>query len=193
MIKIKETIIVEGKYDKMRLKPLVDTTIIETNGFRIFNDKQKQNLIKRLAETNGILVLTDSDSAGFLIRNCLRGITANKNIKHAYVPQILGKEKRKEKPSKEGTLGVEGIQEEILLNAIKAAVSCTDEEMPKITKQQMYELGLTGKQNSKHLREQLLKKLNLPTYLSTNALIDVLSSLYCYDELSEILQNISIK
>lgn len=115
MITIKEAIIVEGKYDKMRLKSVVNATIIETNGFRIFKDKEKVSLIKQLAQKQGIIVLTDSDGAGFVIRNHLKNIVPKEQIKHAYIPQIKGKEKRKDAPSKEGTLGVEGIDEQQLL------------------------------------------------------------------------------
>ena len=128
MISIKEAIIVEGKYDKMRLKSAVDATIIETNGFRIFKDKEKVNLIKQLAQKQGIIILTDSDSAGFLIRNHLRGIVPQEQIKNAYIPQIKGKEKRKDHPSKEGTLGVEGVDEDIILKALQNAGAVCNKE-----------------------------------------------------------------
>lgn len=192
MIDIKEAVIVEGKYDKMKLKPLINTTIIETNGFRIFADKEKVSLIKQLAEKQGIIVLTDSDSAGFLIRNHLRGIIPNSQIKHAYIPQIKGKEKRKDKPSKEGTLGVEGIDENLLLKALQQAGATCGGKSATITKGDMYNLGLTGRDNSKALRTALLKKLDLPTYLTNNALLDVLNSITSLEQLEVILNELEI-
>ncbi|MEE0060804.1 MAG: DUF4093 domain-containing protein [Acutalibacteraceae bacterium] len=201
MITIKEAIIVEGKYDKMRLKSVVNATIIETNGFRIFKDKEKVSLIKQLAEKNGIIVLTDSDSAGFVIRNHLKNIVPKEQIKHAYIPQIKGKEKRKATPSKEGTIGVEGIDEQELLKVLKnAGVTYQSQEQQaqeyslqekiKITKVDLFKLGLTGRENSHILRCSLLKKLNLPQYITTNALLDVLNSLMDLTELTEILKEI---
>lgn len=199
MITIKEAIIVEGKYDKMRLRSVVNATIIETNGFRIFKDKEKVNLIKQLAEKNGVIVLTDSDGAGFVIRNHLKNIVPKQQIKHAYIPQIKGKEKRKAAPSKEGTLGVEGIDEQELLKALKnAGVTYQSEEEQlqeykvkdkiKITKVDLFKLGLTGRENSHVLRCELLKRLNLPQYITTNALLDVLNSLMDLNELADILK-----
>lgn len=193
MINIKEAVIVEGKYDKMRLKSVINATIIETNGFRIFNDKEKINLIKQLAEKQGIVILTDSDSAGFVIRNHLKGIVPKEQMKHAYIPQIKGKEKRKEKPSKEGILGVEGIDEARLLSALKNAgvtIDNTKCSTSCITKKDLYRLGLTGRDNSKILRTELLKKLDLPPYITTNALADVLSSIITVSELEEIISKL---
>lgn len=193
MINIKEAVIVEGKYDKMRLKSVINATIIETNGFRIFNDKEKINLIKQLAEKQGIVILTDSDSAGFVIRNHLKGIVPKEQMKHAYIPQIKGKEKRKEKPSKEGILGVEGIDEARLLSALKNAgvtIDNTKCSTSCITKKDLYRLGLTGRDNSKILRTELLKKLDLPSYITTNALADVLSSIITVSELEEIISKL---
>ncbi len=199
MITIKEAIIVEGKYDKMRLKSVVNATIIETNGFRIFKDKEKVNLIKQLAQKQGVIVLTDSDGAGFVIRNHLKNIVPKEQIKHAYIPQIKGKEKRKDAPSKEGTLGVEGINEQELLKALKnAGVTYQTQEYQlqdkiKITKVDLFKLGLTGRENSQLLRCALLKKLNLPQYITTNALLDVLNSLMDLTELSKILEEIEVE
>lgn len=192
-MKIKEAVIVEGKYDKMRLKGIIDTTIIETNGFRIFKDKEKLNLIKKLADSRGILILTDSDSAGFVIRNYLKGVVPPDKIKHAYIPQIKGKEKRKEKPSKEGTLGVEGLDEDTLKEVLKkSGVICidTDNNPDPITRQDLFYLGLTGRDNSKIMRTKLLKKLNLPTYLSTKALTESLNGFMTLKELKDIMKNI---
>lgn len=193
MITIKEAIIVEGKYDKMRLKSVVNATIIETNGFRIFKDKEKVSLIKQLAQKQGIIVLTDSDGAGFVIRNHLKNIVPKEQIKHAYIPQIKGKEKRKDAPSKEGTLGVEGIDEQQLLLSLKNAGVTYNSANKKnsISKTDLYKLGLTGRDNSQKMRGELLKKLNLPQYITTNALIDVLNSLMDLEELANIVDEIN--
>lgn len=195
MIKIKEAVIVEGKYDKMRLKSVVDTTIIETNGFRIFKDREKVNLIKQLAQSRGIIILTDSDSAGFLIRNYLKGIIPKDKIKNAYIPQVTGKEKRKAQPSKEGTLGVEGIDETTLKEVLKKYCTIKDctENIVKITKQDLFRLGLSGGENSKMLRERLLNKLNIPSYLTANAMIDALNSIITLKELEKLTEEIKIQ
>lgn len=192
MISIKEAVIVEGRYDKIKLSEVIDTPVIETGGFRIFKDKEKQNLIRKIAEERGILVLTDSDSAGFVIRNFLKGSVPEEKIKHAYIPQLKGKEKRKSEESKEGLLGVEGVSAEIIADAVRksgATILGEDNEIKKskITKQDLYELGLTGKENSAILREELLRKLELPTYLSTNAMLSALNCLYSLEELKELI------
>lgn len=195
MISVKEAIIVEGRYDRIKLKTVVDTPIIETGGFRIFKDKEKQKLIRKIAESRGLLILTDSDSGGFVIRNFLKGIVPENAIKHAYIPQLKGKEKRKAEASKEGLLGVEGVSEEIILKAIKqsgATVLNENNEVKEseIEKIHLYALGLTGRENSAVLREKLLKKLELPTYLTTNAMLSALNCLYSLEELKEIVNKI---
>lgn len=191
MISIKEAIIVEGKYDKMRLKSAVDATIIETNGFRIFKDKEKVNLIKQLAQKQGIIILTDSDSAGFLIRNHLRGIVPQEQIKNAYIPQIKGKEKRKDHPSKEGTLGVEGVDEDIILKALQnAGAVCNKEKQELITKTDLFNLGLTGGEKSSILRTALLKELKLPRYMSVKAMLEVLNTVTTPKELYTLVERI---
>lgn len=193
MISIKEAIIVEGKYDKMRLKSAVDATIIETNGFRIFKDKEKVNLIKQLAQKQGIIILTDSDSAGFLIRNHLRGIVPQEQIKNAYIPQIKGKEKRKDHPSKEGTLGVEGVDENIILKALQnAGAVCGKENQELITKTDLYNLGLTGGEKSKIFRTALLKELKLPQYMSAKAMLEVLNTVTTPKELYTLVEKIKL-
>ena len=189
MKKIKEVVIVEGKYDRNTLSQVVDCTIIETSGFGVFNDKQKADLIRRLAEKRGIIVLTDSDGAGFVIRNHIKGIVKDGCIKQAYIPDIYGKERRKKVSSKEGKLGVEGMRPEIILEALrKAGATFENEEASSsprdtITKADFYELGLSGKPKSAALRAKLIKKLDLPEKISTNALLDVVNSLYSKDEL----------
>lgn len=194
MLKIKEAVIVEGRYDKIKLSGIIDAPIIETNGFRIFKDKEKQNLIRSVAEKRGILIITDSDSAGFVIRNFLKGIVPEKSLKQCYIPQLKGKEKRKEKPSKEGLLGVEGIDDKEIINAIKKSSATIIGEDRKtssdIAKNDFYDLGLTGRSNSKEKREKVLKHLNLPTYLSTNAMITALNILVTKEELTEIVSKI---
>ena len=191
MISIKEAVIVEGRYDKIKLSEVVDTPVIETGGFRIFKDKEKQNLIRKIASERGILVLTDSDSAGFVIRNFLKGSVPESKIKHAYIPQLKGKEKRKSEASKEGLLGVEGVSAEIIADAVRksgAVILGENSEIKAsgITKQDLYDLGLTGRENSAVLRKQLLKKLGLPSYLSTNAMLSALNCLYSLEELKNI-------
>jgi ribonuclease M5 len=197
VISLKEAVIVEGRYDKIKLQSFVASPIIETGGFRVFKDKEKQNLIREIALKRGILVLTDSDGAGFVIRNFLRGTVPNSEIKHAYIPQLKGKEKRKSEASKEGFLGVEGISEEIIIDAIrKSGATIIGENAPessrKITKADLFDLGLTGRENSAKLREKLLKSLNMPTYLTTNALLMTLNCIYSLKELKEILDTLSL-
>ncbi|MFQ7779409.1 MAG: toprim domain-containing protein [Ruminococcus sp.] len=197
MLKIKEAIIVEGRYDKIKLKNLVDTTIIETNGFRVFSDKEKQTLIRKIAQTRGILVFTDSDSAGFVIRNFLRGAVDKSKIKHCYIPQINGKEKRKAHGSKEGFLGVEGVSDEVIIDAIrKSGATIIGEESQaqsgEITKSDLYRLGLTGRENSEKLRKALLKNLGMPSYLTTNAMLSAINCLYSLDELKNIVNELEI-
>ena len=191
MISVKEAIIVEGRYDKIKLSGIVDAPIIETNGFRVFSDKEKQALIRDIAAKRGILVLTDSDGAGFVIRNFLPGAVPKQQIKHCYIPQIEGKERRKPQKSKEGLLGVEGVTDEIIIDAIrKSGATILGEEQKQrqeITKADLFELGLTGGENSAQKRQALLKKLNMPTYLSTNALLTALNCLYSLEELKSIL------
>ena len=191
MISVKEAIIVEGRYDKIKLGGIVDAPIIETNGFRVFSDKEKQALIRDIAAKRGILVLTDSDGAGFVIRNFLRGAVPKEQIKHCYIPQIEGKERRKPQKSKEGLLGVEGVTDEIIIDAIrKSGATILGEEQKQrqeITKADLFELGLTGGENSAQKRQALLKKLNMPTYLSTNALLTALNCLYSLEEIKRLL------
>ncbi len=194
MLKIKEAIIVEGRYDKIKISSIVDAPIIETNGFRVFADKEKQSVIRRIADTRGILVMTDSDGAGFVIRNFLNGAVDKSKIKHCYIPQIEGKEKRKSSKSKEGFLGVEGVSDEVIIDAIrKSGATVVGEDCApehKITKANLYSLGLTGSANSAQNRQKLLKALNMPTYLSTNAMLTALDCLYSFEELSELIEKL---
>lgn len=194
MIKIDRAVIVEGRYDKIKLSSILDTVIIETEGFGIFNNKEKQKLIRRLAETRGLLILTDSDSAGFTIRSFIKGIVPSEQVKHAYIPDIFGKEKRKTEPSKEGKLGVEGVNISIITDALeKAGVLCeetTDTPKREITKLDLYEDGLSGKQDSDALRRKLLKHLDLPERLTSNALVQILNTFLTYEEYKNAVREI---
>jgi len=187
MIKIKEVIVVEGRYDKNTLSQVVDAHIIETSGFGIFNDKEKQRLLIKLAQSRGLIVLTDSDGAGFVIRNFIKGCVDPKLVKHAYIPEIEGKEKRKSKASKEGQLGVEGMRPQILLDALKRAKATFEEATEKtetalITKADMFKMGLSGGTGSRQKREALLISLDLPKKLSADALLDVLNAIMTREE-----------
>ena len=178
MIRIREAIIVEGRYDKNTLAQIVDAPILETSGFGIFHDSQRLALLRRLAETRGIIVLTDSDGAGFVIRNYLRGAIDPAQVKHAYIPDVAGKERRKRTASKEGKLGVEGMRPEVLLEALRrAGATIEGEDAPpsgaRITKADLYAAG----PDSRAARQRLLTQLDLPEHLSTNALLEVLNAL----------------
>ena len=196
MIKIDKPIIVEGKYDVIKLSRIVDGLIIKTDGFGIFKDKEKQVLLRRLAGEKGIVVLTDSDSAGFLIRKFLKSSIPEDRITHVYIPDVYGKEKRKTQAGKEGKLGVEGISEAVLLEAFRnAGVICdeTDEgERRLITNIDLYEAGLMGKDNSKEKRVKLMKSLALPERLSTSSLLKILNTFVTYEEFTEKLKELDL-
>ena len=194
MIKLNRPIIVEGKYDIIKLSNLIDGLIIKTDGFGIFKDKEKQSLIRRLAGETGIIVLTDSDSAGFLIRNFLTSSLPKDKITHVYIPDVFGKEKRKTEAGKEGKLGVEGMTEEILLEAFrKAGVTSetTTEKRRLITNIDLYEYGFSGRPNSQEKRKLLLKKLSLPERLSTSSLVKILNTFVTYEDFITIAEEIS--
>ena len=196
MVKIKEAILVEGRYDKNTLSQIVDAPILETNGFGIFKDKKQMQLLRQVAEKRGLIVFTDGDGAGFVIRNHVKSAIPGKYLKHAYTPDIFGKERRKSAPGKEGKLGVEGMKPEIILEALrKAGATIEGEDVPQsqsITKQDMMDLGLSGGADASAKRLALLKKLNLPEHMSANALLQALNLLYSLEELTtivEILEN----
>ena len=205
-INLREAIIVEGRYDKIKLGELIESPIIETGGFRVFNDKEKQELIRAVAKRRGILVMTDVDSAGFVIRNFLRGIVPEDQILHAYIPTVEGKERRKAESSKEGILGVEGIDRDALIAAIRnsgahiinchceeadssvdAAIS-TESKEKEITKLDFFDYGLTGSENAAQKREGVLASLGLPKYLSTNAMISAMNCLFTKEEFEDYLR-----
>ncbi len=179
-IHINQPIIVEGKYDKIKLESLIDGLIITTDGFRIYKDKEKLSLIRAFATNGGVIILTDSDGAGFQIRNHLKSCIGNGKITNIYIPDIFGKEKRKEKPSKEGKLGVEGIDAETLRKAFLEAGVLSDSVTgePWLTKADLLDDGLTGGENSAELRKRLAAELSLPEHISVNALLEVLNRLY---------------
>ena len=191
MISVNEVIVVEGRYDRNTLSQVFDAVIVETSGFGVFNDREKLALLRRLAEARGLVVLTDSDGAGFVIRNFLKGAIDPALVKQAYIPDIAGRERRKRAPSKEGKLGVEGMKPEVLIEALRRAGATLGGEEPArraggITKAMLYELGLSGGPGSAEKRRALLKELDLPEKLSANALLDVLNALYTEAELREI-------
>ncbi len=195
MIHIKEAIVVEGKYDKNTLSQLVDTLIIETRGFAIFKDKEKIAMLRSLADKRGIIVLTDSDGAGLLIRNHIKSALGTDNVKHAYIPPIHGKEKRKKHWGKEERLGVEGMTQEVLVFALRrsGATFLSEEEiLPKaeLTKTDLFVLGLSGGENSATLRKALLEKLHLPEYITANSLLPILNALYTKEELLSEIETI---
>ena len=182
MHSVKEVIVVEGRYDKNTLSQVVDAVILETSGFGIFNDAAKRRLLNKLAETRGLILMTDSDAAGFLIRNRIKGFVDPAQVKHAYIPDVYGKERRKARSSKEGKLGVEGMRPEVLLEAlIRAGATIDDCEMvtasPRISKADLYALGLSGREGSAEKRKKLLRQLELPERMSADAMLDVLNAL----------------
>lgn len=191
-IKISQAVIVEGRYDKLKLSNIIDAFIIETNGFGIFKDKKKLSFIKRIANERGIIVLTDSDHAGFMIRNYISSGVPKDKIINVYIPDIKGKEKRKDKPSKEGKLGVEGMSAQILLQALKradVAYSKSVNENP-VTNYDLFSLSLSGTPNAKQNKKKLLQKMNLPEYLSTNSLLTYVNSQMSRESFLEISQNL---
>ncbi len=190
MRKLKETVIVEGNYDKIRILSAVEANVIVTDGFRIFKNKDMQQMIKRISQKDGVVIFTDSDRAGFMIRNFIKNCTAGERVYHAFIPEIEGKEKRKEKPGKEGLLGVEGVDNEIIIHALEScgahfkdgkAQKQVDGE--KITKLDLYKAGLFGKANSKEQRKAFLKEHGLPQKISPNMLVEVLNTLYKKEEI----------
>ena len=187
MHSVREVIVVEGRYDKNTLSQVVDAVIIETSGFGIFNDAEKRKLLQTMAEARGLIVLTDSDGAGFVIRNYIKGCVDPKLVKHAYIPDIYGKERRKSVPSREGKLGVEGMEPQVLLDAlIRAGATFDDEEnkksAPRISKADMYARGLSGREGSAEKRARLIKQLGLPERLTADGLLDVLNATMSREE-----------
>ena len=197
MLKVKEAVIVEGKYDKIRLSSVIDGVIIPTGGFNIFKNRDTLEIIRYFAKKTGIIILTDSDSAGFKIRSYIKGAVREGKIINVYVPDIFGKERRKEAPSKEGKLGVEGINGEVILEAFRKAgitadeASDTDEKGDPITRLDLYELGLSGGENSSAMRRKLLSELDLPERLTVTGMVDILNTLMTRQELYDTVKKIT--
>lgn len=193
MVKIKEAIVVEGRYDKNTLSQVVDAPIFQTNGFGLRNDKALMKLLRRVAQERGLIIFTDSDSGGFMIRNFLKSAIDPKYLKHAYIPDIPGKERRKSAPGKEGKLGVEGMSPEVILSCLERAGATVEgqcrEPFGLITKQDLVEWGLSGGANSSEKRLWLLKKLDLPGRMTANAMLQAVNLLYTRDELIKILES----
>ena len=197
MLHIREAIAVEGRYDKNTLSQVVDTLILETGGFQIFKDPEKMALLRRAAERRGLIVLTDSDGAGFVIRNRIKGAIPARFLKHAYIPDVYGKERRKRQPGREGKLGVEGMPPAVLEDVLRRAGAVFLEENtlpglsgPPLTKADLFAAGLSGGPGSGERRQALLKRLELPEHMSANALLAVLNGCYSREEAEEILENL---
>ena len=193
MLKIREAIVVEGRYDKNTLAQIVDAPILETKGFGLFKDPKQLELLRSVAKKRGLIVLTDSDGAGFVIRNHIKSAIPAKYLKHAYIPDVAGKEKRKAAPGKEGKLGVEGMSPEVLLAALKNAGATIEGESTargndQITKQDFVEFGLSGGPNASERRKRLENRLHLPEHMSANALLQALNLLLSREELAEIVR-----
>ena len=194
MIRIREVIVCEGRYDKNALKQVVDATVVTTGGFQIFNDREQLHLLRRMAAERGLILLLDSDGAGFVIRNYLKGAIPPEQVKQAYIPDVLGKEKRKKTPGKEGKLGVEGMEPSVLIEALRrAGATFLDEDAPAekgepLTKSDLMDLGLIGA-GSKAKREKLLKKLELPEHMSTTAMLEAINLLMTREEFLESYGN----
>ncbi len=194
MVKIRQAIVVEGKYDQNTLSQLVDATIFQTRGFGVMHDKALLELLRKAAKTTGLIIFTDSDGAGFVIRNFLKGALPKEGVFHAYIPDIPGKEKRKRAPGKEGLLGVEGMTKEILLSALENAGADLGGEAAKkpgdtITKFDLYTAGLSGKPDSASKRAAFLEKLRFPAHMSANALLDALNLLYTREEFLALFED----
>ena len=193
MIKLDRPVIVEGKYDAIKLSGILDALIIKTDGFGIFKNKEKQRLLTRLAKEKGIIVLTDSDGAGFVIRSFISSIVPADKITHVYIPDIFGKEKRKTQFSAEKKLGVEGVEEKVLLDSFKKAgvtASLSGEKRRLITKLDLFECGLSGRENSTQKRRELLKKLALPVHLSASSLVKILNTFVTYEEFEKTVKEL---
>ena len=193
MVKIREAIVVEGRYDKNTLSQILDAPILETSGFGIFKNKEQMALLRKIAETRGLIIFTDSDGAGFVIRNHIKSAIPAKFLKHAYIPDIYGKEKRKAAPGKEGKLGVEGMTGEVILESLRRAGATIEGEAAQsarqITKQDLMELGLSGGKDASSKRLMLLKKCRLPERMSPNAMLQALNLLYTLEELTTLVES----
>lgn len=196
MISVKEVIVVEGRYDKNTLLQVVDAVVIETSGFGVFNDAQKQKLLRKMAEARGLIVLTDPDGAGFVIRSFIKSCVPPERLKQAYVPDIRGKEKRKARPSREGKLGVEGMRAEVLLEALRRAGASFEGDSERrggrdVSKADLYALGLSGRENSAKKRAELIRELDLPEHISADGLLDVVNATMSREEFFSLASRLS--
>lgn len=188
---VKEVIIAEGKYDETAIKQVCDATVITTRGFRIFKDNELKNWIRKVAEDRGIIILTDSDGAGFKIRQYIESFVDKKYIKNAYVPSVIGKESRKEKPSAEGLLGVEGVGRDAIITALmRAGATAEKTERKPITKADLYAAGLCGQPNSVEKKRKLLEKAALPLRLSNTKLVEALNLTFGKEEFEKLVKEI---
>ena len=195
MVKIKEAIVVEGRYDKNTLSQILDATILETSGFGIFKNKEQMALLRKVAQVRGLIVFTDADGAGFVIRNHIKSAIPGQYLKHAYTPDILGKERRKAAPGKEGKLGVEGMTREVILESLRRAGATFEGEHPEksaqeITKADLMDLGLYGP-GSNERRTALVKKLEFPEKISTNGFLQAVNLLYSLEELAKLAEELT--
>lgn len=192
MVKVREAIVVEGKYDKNTLSQIVDAVIFQTDGFSIFHNPQQLKMLRQVAQKRGLIVFTDSDGAGFVIRNHLKSAIPPQYIKHAYIPDIPGKERRKSAPGKEGKLGVEGMTPQIILDALRRSGATLDDAAVsfggQITKQDFADFGLSGGKDSSILRKKVQKKLDLPLHLSANGLLQAVNLLYTKEEFASVME-----
>ena len=191
MLKIREAIVVEGRYDKNTISQIVEAPIFQTNGFGIRNDKNLVKLLRRVAEERGLIVFTDSDGGGLLIRNFIKSFIQPKFLKHAFIPDIYGKERRKSQPGKEGKLGVEGMSSEVIVDCLVRAGATIEGHNVNvcggdITKQDLMDLGLSGGPNSSFLRKELLRKLDFPEHMSSNVMLQALNLFYTRNEFLKI-------
>ncbi|WP_283675400.1 toprim domain-containing protein [Butyricicoccus sp. Marseille-Q5471] len=200
MIRIKEAILVEGRYDVNTVRQVVDTVILETGGFRIFNNAEQLQMIRRIAAVRGLIVLTDSDGAGFVIRNYLKGALPKQQVKQAYIPDVLGKESRKRQVSKEGKLGVEGMRPTVIIDALRRAGAtflddntASERQAPPIIKADLFAWGLSGGQGSAARRKLLLRKLDLPEHMTANALLEFINAVSTRSEILEVLSSFSVE
>lgn len=192
MIKVKEAVIVEGKYDKIKLSNILDALIIETNGFGIYKDKERLNFIRNFAKERGLIIITDSDHSGFQIRNFIANCAKNGSVKHIYIPDVYGKERRKLQPSKEGKLGVEGISDEILIRLFSDNGIKYESSQPRemITNYDLFEMGISGTPDAGKKKKKLLKQLELPEFLSTNSLLSCLNSMMSKAEFKKLAESL---
>lgn len=199
MIQIREAIVVEGRYDANTVRQVVDAVVLESGGFRIFHDKDQLRLMRKIALSRGLIVLTDSDGAGFVIRNYIKGALPPGSVKQAYIPDVIGKERRKRHGSKEGKLGVEGMRPEVILEALRRAGATFEDEAyssardkKPISKADFFAWGLSGQPNSVKRRTEVLKALDLPSHMTANALLEFINAISSRKEMEEIIERISV-